>query len=96
MSILRLLSIFYMGIFVLILFAGSFKNIRVTRIFYSLSIIFALCVGIWGFSLEPSVRLDLYRLHNYVRFLQFGTGSFFSKIWSAKGMPGVDSTEGIL
>ena len=96
MSILRLLSIFYMGIFVLILFAGSFKNIRVARIFYSLSIIFALCVGIWGFSLEPSVRLDLYRLHNYVRSLEFGAGSFFSKIWGAKGMLGVDSTEGMI
>lgn len=96
MTILKLLSVFYIIVFVLILFLGSFKNIRVTKTFYILSIILAICVGFWGFILEPSTRLDLYRLHNYVQSLQFGSGSFVSRIWGAKGILGIDSTEGMV
>lgn len=96
MFILKLLSGFYIIVFLLILFAGSFKRIKVDRSFYVMSFIFALCVGVWGFSLEPSVDLDLYRLQKRVRLLKFGSGSFFSKIWGASGMIGRDSTQGMI
>lgn len=96
MSIYRLLSILYIGVFILILFVGSFKNIRLTRNFYLLSTIFALCIGIWGFCLEPSVRLDLYRLQNYVLSMQFEGGSFFRKILGANGILGSGSGEGMI
>ena len=96
MWIIKLLSQFYVIVFVLLLLLGFCKKLVVDRWFYYLSFLLALSMGVLGFCLNPGPGLDLYRLFNYVRALQLGSGSFFSKIWGAKGMMGGDSTQGMV
>lgn len=96
MSILRLLSAFYIVFYIFILIIGSLTDIRIKKDYYILSFIFALCIGFWGFCLVPGRRLDLNRLYVYVQSLRFGNGSILSKIWGVKGNLGEISTEGMI
>lgn len=96
MWLLKVISEFYIILFLLILLLGSLKTIKVNKVYYYLAFAFAVCIGIMAFNLEPGVKLDLYRLQNYVKLLQFGDGSFFSKIWGVKGFMGGDSTQAMI
>ena len=79
-KILKLLSLTYIITYISLLMIGSIKKIKVSNLYFLLTIIFALSVALWGYFLEPSIQMDLFRLQKHVDFIKNYPGNFWQKM----------------
>ena len=77
---LKLLSFTYIISYISLLVIGSIKKIKVSNLYFLLTIIFALSVALWGYFLEPSIQMDLFRLQKHVDFVKNYPGDFLQKM----------------
>lgn len=80
MEVLKFIAAAYLLFSAMILIAGAFFNIRVNRVYRILVIGIAFAVAVFGFCIEPTHDLDLYRLHRYARNLDFSQGNVIRSI----------------
>lgn len=70
--ITQLISTITIAVFLLLLIAGTIKSIKVTRLFYTMAILTAMAVAVWGYSFIPNTGHDLYRLYLNINGMKWG------------------------
>lgn len=80
MEVLKFIAGGYLILSGMILIIGAFCNIRVNRTYRFLVIGIALSVAVFGYCLEPTRDLDLFRLWRYARNLDFSQGNVIRSI----------------
>lgn len=80
MEVLKFIAGGYLILSGMILIIGAFCNIRINRTYRFLVIGIALSVAVFGFCIEPTRDLDLYRLWRYAKNLDFSYGNAIKSI----------------
>lgn len=76
----KYLTVFYIAIFFLIILIGTIRSVKLTKVYYYLSMIFIVCVSYWAFCLVPTRGLDLFRLQQSVDWVSLNCNNLFDAV----------------
>lgn len=96
MEILKVIasSVIIGSLFILIV--GMFINIKATRTYRVLVLLFTMSMSVFAYAFEPARGADLYRLQQYANSLRFSGDSFFQALFNAEGTLVGTSTAGMI
>lgn len=76
LTVLQYLSIAYILIFAILLILSFLRPIQLSKAWYVLGFGFALALSVWGYSLIPGSKLDLYRHQEYIDLIRNTSANF--------------------